>query len=89
MSRCNELPFAQKKKERNQDEEKKERLEESCFQRKQRPRKTASVFAFLANESTALLWLGQPEAGKIIKSPLRLWPTGSAALFFSGQSLLV
>ena len=37
------------------NKEKKKVSEESYFQRKQRARITTSVFAFLANESTALL----------------------------------
>jgi hypothetical protein len=47
---------------------KKKVSEESCFQRKQRARTTTSVCAFLANESTALSCLGQPEAGKKLQN---------------------
>ena len=42
-------------KKENNNKEKKKVSEESCFPRKQRAIITTSVFAFLANESTALL----------------------------------
>jgi hypothetical protein len=78
-----------KRRKEINNKEKKKISEESCFQRKQCARITTSVFAFLANESTAHgAVIARPTRGreKFAKSSLRLWPTGSAALFFSGQS---
>ena len=72
-----------KKKEIN-NKEKKKVSEESCFQRKQCARITTSVFAFLANESTALLYLGQPEAGKKLQNRPFDLANGKRRLFFFG-----
>jgi hypothetical protein len=82
-----DLPLAQKKRKKTTKKEKKV-SQESFFQRKQRARMTTSVFACLANESTALLQLGQQEAGENLqnrpfdsrKKKVSL-PTGSAACF--------
>ena len=76
-----------KRRKEINNKEKKKVSEESCFQRKQCARITTSVFAFLANESTALLYLGQPEAGKKLQNRPFDLTNGKRRLFFFGPIL--
>jgi len=73
-----------KRRKEINNKEKKKVSEESCFQRKQCARITTSVCAFLANESTALLYLGQPEAGKKLQNRPFDMANGKRRFFFFG-----